>query len=749
MTNTIRRKSDYQQQSAKEHMRKKQNVIKAGGALIISLAMLITPVNAFATSIEEEAERSSSFELGDGKKGALFLAFHQSEDIITPTVSDTLRTDFPEVFDLRDYGVVTPVKQQNPFGTCWGFSAIAASETSILSSSGQTYEETGLDLSEHHLTYFTRTAIDDPEDPQFKEGSYMLFPDTNPLNSGGMFVTATSVLSSGIGPVYEEIIPYRGKNSNPQSAFLFLNLCYSEDDDWTLPSEYKFVQNYQLLESNILDDPAVYASALDPDEEDPAIRAEYYLGNDMHAIDEIKEELMNGHAVSVAFAADQSMPGQVVEDEGKQCLTSTADGKWLHYTPDCRPATHAVTIVGWDDTIKSTDFKDHSTFSEGDGKPHQPQGDGAFIVKNSWGAANRDFPDIGTFGNTVSGKNDGYFYLSYYDPTIICPESFEYIPTENEEPYNIDQYDYMPSEKTYGWLADTGLMMSNIFTAEKDEYVDSLSCQTFENNTKVNYKVYKLTSESLSPTDGSLEASVDATYEKRGYHRILLPDSVYVEEGCNYSVVVTETLENDGQLYYGLCTSKNINQNGVEQAKEDTINKHPDDYENHIKNLSYYKGIVNPGESFVYIDELLGWYDFSDMIETIQKNSDDKYEHDYDNFPIKAYCSFANEEDILALENEPLPPLEFSAPASIINTSGLAKLGLIALGALILFIAIIIVTVKLIKRAVRKKKAKKAADVKDSETASFEDEKTGDIAEGKDSETADEAGKATDTETEN
>ena len=29
--------------------------------------------------------------------------------------------EFPVRFDLRDYGVVTPVKYQNPWSTCWSF----------------------------------------------------------------------------------------------------------------------------------------------------------------------------------------------------------------------------------------------------------------------------------------------------------------------------------------------------------------------------------------------------------------------------------------------------------------------------------------------------------------------------------------------------------------------------------------------------------------------------------------------------
>ena len=39
--------------------------------------------------------------------------------------------EFPVRFDLREYGVVTPVKFQNPWSTCWSFGGIAAAESSI------------------------------------------------------------------------------------------------------------------------------------------------------------------------------------------------------------------------------------------------------------------------------------------------------------------------------------------------------------------------------------------------------------------------------------------------------------------------------------------------------------------------------------------------------------------------------------------------------------------------------------------
>ena len=118
----------------------------------------------------------------------------------------------PETFDLRsvdtdgdgigDRCYVPPVRQQNPFGTCWGFSATAASEISILGSILD-YDPDAwktIDLSEKQLAYFTHVPLADENNPQNGEGIYTDGKDAVSIyNTGGNSFLAASAYAQGIG----------------------------------------------------------------------------------------------------------------------------------------------------------------------------------------------------------------------------------------------------------------------------------------------------------------------------------------------------------------------------------------------------------------------------------------------------------------------------------------------------------------------------------------------------------------------
>lgn len=94
-----------------------------------------------------------------------------------------VRSHYPSKFDLREYNMVTPVRDQGPNGSCWAFAAYGSMESILLRQKKGKY-----DFSEKHM--------------RNKHGF-----DWS-LDKGGNRDMATAYLASGKGPILEDDDPY-------------------------------------------------------------------------------------------------------------------------------------------------------------------------------------------------------------------------------------------------------------------------------------------------------------------------------------------------------------------------------------------------------------------------------------------------------------------------------------------------------------------------------------------------------------
>ena len=597
--------------------------------------------------------------------------------------------EFPVRFDLREYGVVTPVKFQNPWSTCWSFGGIAAAESSILTTLGMTCEEyekaTGapFDLSEKHLAWFaSRPITAQTEESQVGEGLYFLNKEDDATAAyavGGKGIFTTTLFAAGVGPVFEAYCPYRGaegltsvefnekhpdvarayalamveneagltgqgmtlaqlyeKRSEMSDLFQmimdilhrnealdesitaenvtgqeFVDACarlssnaakedarnglytYAGADDWTIPdtaengsSNRDVYSGFTLVDGNILPQLTVKEN-------------EQWVGINEAGMRAVKSELLKGRAVSIAFYADQSRPTDEVRKDGFLNLDT-----WAQYTDEDRTTNHAVCIVGWDDSYP------RENFNEG----HLPEGDGAWIVKNSWGseteyAIREDGTPIGKKAWGVrngEGLATGYFYLSYYDKNLTGPESmvFDIDLIQAGGLMSVFAYDYMPSlfaeaNANYSVRDVNVLRTANVFTntTDREVAVYGVSTKTASPRARVEYAMYRLKEDAKNPEDGEYLGKRLAYYDYAGFHReALVKGEIRLQPGERIAVVVTETVtDNDGVKQYEFTANQSL-------SKE---------LAGMIGGQMYGVAVVNRGESFVYQNgQWTDWFDY-------------------------------------------------------------------------------------------------------------------------------------------
>ncbi len=358
------------------------------------------------------------------------LGYRPGPTIIPPRPVDARRAqtvrEFPASFDLRAIGKVTPVRDQNPYGTCWAFGTYGSLESNLLTAENW-------DFSENNLANWSG----------YDWG----------FNDGGNAWLSAGYLARWGGPYDDTEDPYPAPGFVPPSS----------------ASPKKHVQNIDFLPARV-----------------------DFLDNAT-----IKQALTDSGALYCAFYYDNRF---------------LSAGTSAYYCPTGDSANHAVTLVGWDDNYDKSNFL------------ITPEGNGAFLIKNSWGDGWGD---------------NGYFWLSYYD-TSFC----EIVLFNGAEP--VDSYACAYGYDPLGWVTSFGPQSSetawgaNIFTAYSTNPLAAVSFFTTSADCAYELSIHTDV-KAGEPRGGTLAASKTGSFAACGYHTVKLDAPVSVTPGSRFSVVLKLT----------------------------------------------------------------------------------------------------------------------------------------------------------------------------------------------------------------
>lgn len=507
-----------------------------------------------------------------GGAGAIYTA--------APDDAPARNADLPHRYDLRDVdgkSYVSPVKSQNPWGTCWAFAVASALESSLLMQGAATIGDA--DLSERFLAYFQHVPASEQTlglfgaSTQVGEGAFARGGDV--LGTGGNVMEAVNFILSVNGLAAESDAPYRNDEGTFVTwddplfgeASMFLPEGTWSLDESVLANTSNRVANVKSAETL----PGPYNSYYDAD--DALSLGDYDAG----ATERAKRAIMDGGAIVANYYADVSTPDDVTQETDNFSLKN-----WCQYTNAPKDANHSVTIVGWDDEYPASNF------------PTEPAGDGAWIVKNSWGSKD------GGVGGTCSWGIDGtgYFHLSYYDKSLF---SFGVLTADADASRVIQQYDLVGSgERFSNPLLSTGeVSAANVFTADRDMNIESVTAYAGIAGASVDVEIHLLGDDAADPDDGEIASAQSYELPCVGYSVLDLDQPVFVKAGQRYSVVQTvEAVAEDPETHeltpvWNLPVERGISRELADELMAST----------------YIDVVVNEGESFFSLEG--AWADVS------------------------------------------------------------------------------------------------------------------------------------------
>lgn len=385
------------------------------------------------------------------------------------TGTATAAEGLPTEYSSWELGYTPPVRNQGNLGNCWAHASTACVEISMIKNNIVAADE--IDLSESHLIYYICRPVADPLGGTSDDYTGVL-NDTiyTMFNNGGTIGYSAAPFMAWMGPV-------------------------AEDDFYDY--DYLLEHHYEPTQLEGLDDVAhAYGN-----------RAAIVVEN-----------------VTVASAQRDAMKRAIME-YGSLGTHYYSGSEYFNfdyaaqYCDDYKDSDHAVTIVGWDDSFPKENFR------------KTPEGDGAWLVRNSWG---------------TSHGNRGYFWLSYYDKSMTGGRAYRAVEADKYD----NNYRYERAGNDFGYVngvEEGSIEAANIFTIQNEkEVLKAVFVGLQWDNLKYSIQVYKNPENANDPTTGEelLEAPIQGTRTMAGQYTIDLGKTILLEKDDKIAVCVTITSDN-------------------------------------------------------------------------------------------------------------------------------------------------------------------------------------------------------------
>ena len=423
----------------------------------------------------------------------------------------------PAKYSAEEQGYITSVKNQGNWGICWAFSSTAISEASLIKEFPDKFNSGNTDLSENLLAYMvSHPSLYGKLNSSGDYATYTASSATDYLTLGGNVWAAGLGLMNGIGP-YNENSDYPYSEDNTPSI---VNKNFTE-------SEY-----YEVRNSSVAKITGVFQAHINNNSDN----------------DEFKQLIMDYGAASLSY------------NENYTDNKFGEDGSSYYYNPNENTSNHAVTVVGWDDSIPASAFKT------------TPAGDGAWLIKNSWGDYSRD---------------NGYFWLSYYDKSISGVGIAYDFTVDGADDYFDTRYSYDGGNSlaSFGY-SRPDIYGANVFTADKDSYVTGAAAYTSAGN-NIELSVYTGLQNASDPTSGTKSAVATMSNVKyEGYYSLKFDAPVKVKKGESFAIVAKITKDSGTVRIY---SEYGYSMNGLTYSLK-----------------------ANKGESFYTYNPSYGWFDCTD-----------------------------------------------------------------------------------------------------------------------------------------